>query len=51
MNLSHIATYNLYNNCLDKAMKGNLMNKSTDPKERVIYRLNVPVLPRQPPRA
>ena len=42
MNLGHIATRNLYNNCLEKAMKMQLMIKSTDAQKRVTYRLNVP---------
>ena len=42
MNLAHIATRSLYNNCLDKAMKMQLMQKSYDAQKRVIYRLNVP---------
>ena len=42
MNLAHIATRSLYNNCLDKAMKQQLMIKSFDAQKRVIYRLNVP---------
>ena len=50
MNLAHIATRNLYNNCLDKAMKMNLMTKSFDAKKRVIYRLNVPDTPKSEPQ-
>ena len=50
MNLAHIATRSLYNNCLDKAMKMNLMTKSFDSKKRVIYRLNVPEPPKQEPQ-
>jgi len=42
MNLAHIATRSLYNNCLEKALKLQLMKKSTDNKNRVVYRLNVP---------
>ena len=42
MNLGHIATRSLYNNCLEKAMKLQLMTKSIDCKNRVIYRLNIP---------
>lgn len=42
MNLGHIATRSLYNNCLEKAMKMQLMLKSNDSKNRVIYRLNIP---------
>ena len=42
MKLGHIATRSLYNNCLDKAMKMQLMQKSNDSKNRVVYRLNVP---------
>ena len=42
MNLGHIATCSLYNNCLEKAMKMQLMQKSYDAKKRVIYRLNIP---------
>ena len=42
MNLGHIATRSLYNNCLEKAMKLQLMTKSTDLKNRVVYRLNIP---------
>ena len=42
MNLAKIATRSLYNNSLDKAMKMNLMTKTIDAKNRVIYRLNVP---------
>lgn len=42
MNLGRIATRSLYNNCLEKAMKLQLMQKSNDSKNRVIYRLNVP---------
>lgn len=43
MNLANIATRSLYNNCLEKAMRLQLMLKSTDAKNRVVYRLNVPV--------
>jgi hypothetical protein len=50
MNLAHIATRSLYNNCLDKAMKMNLMTKSFDSKKRVIYRLNVPEPTKQEPQ-
>jgi hypothetical protein len=46
MNLAHIATRSLYNNCLDKAMKQQLMIKSFDAQKRVIYRLNVPEPPK-----
>ena len=42
MNLAHIATRSLYNNCLEKAMRLQLLLKSTDAKNRVVYRLNVP---------
>ena len=42
MNLGHIATRSLYNNCLEKAMKMQLMLKSFDAQRRVIYRLNIP---------
>ena len=49
MNLAHIATRSLYNNCLDKAMKMNLMTKSFDAKKRVIYRLNVTEPPKPQP--
>ena len=42
MNLGHIATRNLYNNCLDKALKMQLMVKSKDTQNRVVYRLNIP---------
>ena len=42
MNLGHIATRSLYNNCLEKAMKLQLMLKSFDAKKRVVYRLNIP---------
>lgn len=49
MNLAHIATRSLYNNCLDKAMKMNLMTKTFDAKKRVIYRLNVPDPPKPQP--
>ena len=49
MNLAHIATRSLYNNCLDKAMKLQLMLKSFDAQKRVIYRLNVPEPPKQEP--
>ena len=42
MNLGHIATRSLYNNCLEKAMKLQLMQKSFDAKKRVVYRLNIP---------
>ena len=45
MNLGRIATQRLYNNCLDKAMKMQLMLKSFDSKKRVVYRLNVPTQP------
>ena len=41
MNLGRIATRSLYNNCLEKAMKMQLMEKSTDSKNRVVYRLNI----------
>lgn len=43
MNLAHIATRSLYNNCLEKAMRLQLMVKSTDDRNRVVYRLNIPV--------
>lgn len=49
MNLAHIATRSLYNNCLDKAMKQQLMTKSFDAQKRVIYRLNVPEPPKPQP--
>jgi hypothetical protein len=49
MNLAHIATRSLYNNCLDKAMKLQLMLKSYDAQKRVIYRLNVPEPPKPQP--
>ena len=49
MNLAHIATRSLYNNCLDKAMKQQLMIKSFDAQKRVIYRLNVPEPPKPQP--
>ena len=39
--LGNIATNNLYRNCLDKAMKAGLLNKSKDQKRRVIYSLKV----------
>ena len=42
MNLGHIATRSLYNNCLEKAMKMQLMQKSYDAQKRVVYRLNIP---------
>jgi len=45
MNLAHIATRSLYNNCLEKAMRLQLMHKSTDSKNRVVYRLNLPSKP------
>ena len=45
MNLGHIATRSLYNNCLEKAMKLQLMQKSYDAQKRVIYRLNIPTQP------
>ena len=45
MNLGHIATRSLYNNCLEKAMKLQLMQKSFDAKKRVVYRLNIPTQP------
>ena len=50
MNLAHIATRSLYNNCLDKAMKQQLMLKSFDAQKRVIYRLNVPEPPKPEPQ-
>ena len=50
MNLAHIATRSLYNNCLDKAMKLQLMLKSYDAQKRVIYRLNVPEPPKPEPQ-
>ena len=50
MNLAHIATRSLYNNCLDKAMKQQLMIKSFDAQKRVIYRLNVPEPPKPEPQ-
>ena len=37
--LGNIATNNLYRNCLDKAMKAGLLDKSKDKKRRVIYSL------------
>lgn len=43
MNLANIATRSLYNNCLEKAMRLQLMHKSNDSKNRVVYRLNVQV--------
>jgi len=49
MNLANIATRSLYNNCLDKAMKQQLMIKSFDAQKRVIYRLNVPEPPKPQP--
>ena len=39
--LGKIATNNLYRNCLDKAMKAGLLDKSKDKKRRVIYSLRV----------
>ena len=42
MTLGHIATRNLYNHCLEKAMKMQLMLKDTDKKNRVVYRLKIP---------
>lgn len=45
MNLAHIATRSLYNNCLEKAMRLQLMHKSTDARNRVIYRLNASTQP------
>ncbi len=39
--LGKIPTNNLYRNCLDKAMKAGLLNKSKDQKRRVIYSLKV----------
>jgi len=45
MNLAHIATRSLYNNCLEKAMKQQMMTKSFDAKNRVVYRLNIPGAP------
>ena len=42
MTLGQIATRSLYNNSLDKAMKMSLMLKSSDSKNRVVYRLNLP---------
>ena len=39
--LGKIATNNLYRNCLDKAMKAGLLDKSKDKKRRVIYSLKV----------
>lgn len=49
MNLAHIATRSLYNNCLEKAMKLKLMVKSKDSKNRVVYRLNIPKQPKPTP--
>ena len=46
MNMGGIVTRSLYNNCLDKAMKMHLMQKSTDSKNRVVYRLNIPQKPK-----
>ena len=45
MNRANIATRSLYNNCLEKAMKMQLMQRSYDAKNRVIYRLSVPAQP------
>ena len=45
--LANIATNRLYNNCLDKAMAMNLMEKSKDDTGCVVYRLNV-VKPQKP---
>ena len=39
--LGKIATNNLYRNCLDKAMKAGLLDKSKDKNRRVIYSLKV----------
>ena len=39
--LGKIATNNLYRNCLDKAMKAGLLDKSKDKNRRVIYSLRV----------
>ena len=39
--LGNIATNNLYRNCLDKAMKAGLLDKSKDKNRRVIYSLRV----------
>ena len=39
MTIGHIATQRLYNNCLDKAMKLDLMTKSKDDRRRIEYRL------------
>ena len=50
MNLAHIATRSLYNNCLDKAMQQRLMVKSTDAKNRVVYRLNIPMTSKPVPQ-
>ena len=48
--LANIATNRLYNNCLEKVMKMNLMEKKKDDYGRVIYNLNVakPAVPQQP---
>lgn len=45
--LANIATNRLYNNCLEKVMKMNLMEKKKDDYGRVIYSLNV-VKPQDP---
>lgn len=45
--LANIATNRLYNNCLEKVMKMNLMEKKKDDYGRVIYSLNV-VKPQEP---
>ena len=45
--LANIATNRLYNNCLEKVMKMNLMVKKKDDYGRVIYSLNV-VKPQEP---
>lgn len=45
--LANIATNRLYNNCLEKVMKMNLMEKKMDEYKRVIYTLNV-VKPQNP---
>lgn len=43
MQLGNIASRSFYNNCLNKAMEADLMVKSHDNQNRVIYRLNIPV--------
>ena len=42
MQLGSIASRGLYNKCLNKAMEMNLMVKSHDNRNHVIYRLEVP---------